>query len=96
VHAVQRTLGHEGGERIAVGRAAALVVRQDDRDAGLGGGADGDPAEALGGDVVAQFEAEGVAVEGQCDVGVMDLDEAPGNSEIHAPKTREPAPRVPA
>ena len=38
----------------------------------LGGRADGEPAEVLAGDVVAQFEAESVAVEGQCEVGVMD------------------------
>ena len=94
VDAVQGALGDEGGERIAVGGAAVQVVREDDRDAGLRGGADGDPAEAVAGDVVAQFEAERVAVEGQCEVGVMDLDEALGESEIHARNAREPAPRA--
>ena len=69
VDAVQGALGHQGRERVAVGGAAVQVVREDDRDAGLGGGADGDPAELLAGDVVAQFEAERVAVEGQCAVG---------------------------
>ena len=76
VDAVQGALGEEGGERVAVGGAAVQVVREDDRDAGLGGGADGDPAEVFAGDVVAQFEAECVAVEGQREVGVMDQDEA--------------------
>ena len=74
--AVQSTLGDEGGERVAVGGAAVQVVREDDRDARLGGGADGDPAEVFAGDVVAQLEAECVAVEGQREVGVMDQDEA--------------------
>ena len=69
VNAVQGALGEERGERVAVGGAAAEVVRQDDRDAGLGGCADGDPAEVLAGDVVAQLEAERVAVEGQRAVG---------------------------
>src|SRR3712207_7331928 len=41
-------------------------------DVGLGGGADGDPAEVSFVDVVAQLEAERVAVEGQHLVGVMD------------------------
>jgi hypothetical protein len=62
VDAVQGALGDEGGDRVAVGGAAVQVVREDDRDASLGGGADGDPAEAFPGDVVAQFEAECVAV----------------------------------
>ena len=78
VDAVQRALGEQGGERVAVGGAAVQVVREDDRDAGLGGGADGDPAEVFLGDVVAQLEAERVAVEGQGEVGVMDQDEACG------------------
>ena len=76
VDAVQGALGDEGGERVAVGGAAVQVVREDDRDVGLGGGADGDPAEVSAGDVVAQLEAERVAVEGQREVGVMDEDEA--------------------
>ncbi len=72
VDAVQGALGDQRGERVAVGGAAVQVVREDDRDAGLGGGADGDPAEVLAGDVVAQLEAERVAVEGQREVGVVD------------------------
>ena len=65
-------LASERGERVGVSGAAVQVVREDDRDAGLGGRADGDPAEVAAGDVVAQLEAERVAVEGQCEVGVMD------------------------
>jgi hypothetical protein len=65
VDAVEGALGDEAGDRLLVGRAAVQVVGEDDRDAGLGGGADGDPAEVAFGDVVAHLEAEGVAVEGQ-------------------------------
>src|SRR5450432_3876235 len=72
VDAVQGALGDEGSDRVVVGGAAAQVVGEDDRDVGLGGGADSDPAEAFAGDVVAQFEAEFVAVEGQREVGVSD------------------------
>ena len=64
VHAVQGALRDERRERVAVGGAAVQVVREDDRDAGLGGRADGDPAEVSAGDVVAQLKAERVAVEG--------------------------------
>ena len=53
---------------------------------GWEGDADGDPAEALVGDVVADLEAERVAVERQRRVGVVDLDEACGEREIHAPQ----------
>ena len=52
------------------------VGREDDGDAGLGGGVDGYRAEALVGDVIAQFEAKGVVVEGQCEVGAMDSEKA--------------------
>ena len=72
VDAVQRALRDQRGDRVAVGGAAVQVVGEDDPDLGLGGGADGDPAELPAGDVVAQLEAERVPVEGQCDVGVMD------------------------
>ena len=87
-------LATQGGERVAVGRAAVEVVREDDRDAGLGGGADGDPAEVVAGDVVAQLEAERVAVEGQREVRVVDEDEARGKREVHARNARERAPRA--
>jgi hypothetical protein len=76
VHAVQRALREERLKRVAVGGAAVQIVRKDDCDPRLGGGADGDPAEVFAGDVVAQLEAERVAVEGQRAVGVMDEDKA--------------------
>ena len=85
VDAVQSPLGEEGGERVVVGGAAVQVVREDDRDAGLGASADSDPAEVFASHVIAQFEAECVAVEGQREVGVMDQDKASGKREIHAP-----------
>ena len=69
---VERPLGHERGHGVGIGGAAVQVVGEDDGDAGLGGGADGDPAEVAFGDVVAQLEAERVAIEGQRLVGVMD------------------------
>ena len=70
-------------ERVPVGRAAAHVVREDDRDTGLGCGADGDPAEAFVGDVVTQFEAEDVAVEGEGAVEVAHLDPDVGEPVGH-------------
>jgi hypothetical protein len=94
VNAVQGALGDEGGERVLVCGAAVQVVREDDRDALLGGGADGDPAEVSFGDVVAQLEAERVALARQGEVGVMDQDEAFGTSAGHASNPRQPAPRA--
>lgn len=91
VDAVHRALGHERGDHVAVGRAAVQVVREDDLDAGLRGGADGDPAEALAGDVVPQFQPECIAVEGQYEIGVMDLNEASRKREVHARHTKERA-----
>src|ERR1043165_4214856 len=82
--AVERALGDQRGDRLAVGGAAVEAVREADRDARLGGGADRDPAEALVGDVVAYLEAERVAVEGQREVRVMDDDEALRKRELHA------------
>ncbi len=76
MNAVERALGDERRERVAVGGAAVEVVGEDDRDVGLGGCADGDPAEVTAGYVVAQVEPESVAVEGQSDVGVIDEHEA--------------------
>ena len=58
---------------VVVGGAAVQVVREDDPDARLGGAADGDPAEVAVGDVVADFEAERVAVERQREIGIVDL-----------------------
>jgi len=48
-----------------------MRLEQDDFDL-LPGGADGDPAEAVGSDVVADLEAERVAVETERGVGVME------------------------
>ena len=73
---LQRALGDQRGDRVAVGGTAVQVVREDDPDLGLCCGTDGDPAEVSAGHVVALLEAEGVAVEGQRDIGVMDYDEA--------------------
>ena len=42
--------------------------------------------------IVAQFEAERVTVEAQCELGLMGEDEALGKSEVHARKARQPAP----
>src|SRR6185437_10037560 len=83
----------EGGIEVVGAEVAAVqVVRDDDRNAGLGGGSYGDPAEALVGDVVAHFEPERIPVERQCDIWVMDLDEAGRKSEFHARNASERAP----
>src|SRR5215469_16258264 len=84
VDAVEGSLGEQSSDYVTVLGAAALVVGEDDRDVGLRGGADGDPPEPVVADVVAQFKAEYVAVKGQCEVRVMDEDEAAGNRDIHA------------
>jgi hypothetical protein len=76
VDATESALGDERSDRFAVGWAAMQVVRKDDLDIGLRGAANGDPAEAFTGDVVAYFEAERGAVEAQRDIGIMDLYEA--------------------
>jgi hypothetical protein len=55
-------LGHERQEGVAFGlRTTAVRLEQDDVDV-LVGSADGDPAEAAGRDVIADMEAERVAV----------------------------------
>src|SRR5262249_59693282 len=92
VDAVKRALRNERGDRVAISWAAANVVRQDDRDAGLGARADRDPAEAVVGDIVVQLKTQRVAVEGQREVRIMDLDEAAGKCEIHSRKAMWPAP----
>ena len=51
-----------------------MRLEQDDVDV-LPRGADGDPTEAVGRDVVADLEAERVAVEAERGVGVVDGDE---------------------
>ncbi len=60
---LQRALRHEREEGVALGlRPTAVGLEQDDVDV-LAGSTDGDPAEAAGRDVVADLEAESVAVE---------------------------------
>jgi hypothetical protein len=51
-----------------------MRLGQHDPDLGLGVGDERDPAEAIVGDVEADGEAEGVAVEGECRLGVVDGD----------------------
>jgi hypothetical protein len=68
-------------------------LEQDDVDV-LSGGADGDPAEAVGRHVVADLEAERVAVEAERGVGVVDGDEHRGDGGCHATTVRAPTRRV--
>ncbi|CAM5657673.1 hypothetical protein SAFG77S_04357 [Streptomyces afghaniensis] len=56
---------------------------QHDVRAGLADGADRDPAHALVSDVLADFEAEGVAIERQGGVRVVVRKEAGVNGEVH-------------
>ncbi len=56
---------------------------QDDGRAGLVGGADRDPAHPVVSDVVANLEAEGVAIEGQGCVRVVVGEEARVNGDVH-------------
>src|SRR5215472_4219989 len=79
VDAVEGSLGEQRGDDVSVGRTAALIVREDDRDVWLGSRADGRPPEPFITDVIAQFQAEYVAIKGQREVRVMDEDEAAGN-----------------
>ena len=62
----------DGGRRI-----------QDDGRAGLVGGADRDPVHPAVFDVVADLEAEGVAIEGQGCVRVVVREEARVNGDVH-------------
>src|SRR5947199_798867 len=62
---LERPLRHERQEGVTLGlRTAAMRLEQDDVDV-LFRGADGDPAEAAGCDVVADLETERVAVEAE-------------------------------
>src|SRR5919199_5194693 len=79
-------LGHHLGDGAAlvVGDAGVGGRRmQDDGRAGLVGGADGDPAHPAVADVVADLEAEGVAIEGQRGVRVVVWEEARVNGDVH-------------
>jgi hypothetical protein len=59
------------------------VRRQDDGRAGLVGGADRDPAHPAVSDVVADLEAEGVAIERQGGVRVVVREEGPVDGDVH-------------
>ena len=75
VDRVQLTLGENGREGVPVLLGAARVrLRQYDRDLGLAVGDEGDPAEAAEGDLVAHLQPEGVAVEAESGIGVVDQD----------------------
>src|SRR5680860_383008 len=85
------SLGHHLGDGAAlvVGDAGVGGRRvQDDGRAELVGGADRDPAHPLVSDVVADLEAEGVAVEGQGGVRVVVRKEARVNGDVHGSQTR--------
>src|SRR5438552_14231814 len=58
------------------------------RRAGLVGGADRDPAHPAVSDVVADLEAEGVAVEGQGRVRVVVREDARVNGDVHGGHSR--------
>ena len=84
-------LGHHLGDGAAlvVGDAGVGGRRvQDDGRAGLVGGADRDPAHPAVADVVADLEAEGVAVEGQGGVRVVVREEARVNGDVHGGHAR--------
>src|SRR5215472_11672218 len=80
-------LGHhlDDGPALVVGDAAAGRSRrlQDDGRAGLASGADRDPAQPAVSDVVADLEAEGVAIEGQGGVRVVMREEARLDADVH-------------
>lgn len=67
--------GEEFLDGVPVGLGAAGVRRREDKlEVGLGVAAQGDPALAVGADVVPDFEAKGVAVEGEGLVEIVDGD----------------------
>ena len=85
---LQRPLRHQRQQGVALGlRPATVRLGQDDVDV-LPRGADGDPAEAVGRDVVADLEAERVAIEDERGIGIVDGDEHGGNGECHATTIR--------
>jgi hypothetical protein len=84
----ERALRDECEQGVALGlRTTAVRLRQHDADL-LSGSADGDPAEAVGRDVVADLEAERVPIEDERGVGVVDGDEHGGNGDCHATTVR--------
>src|SRR5260370_1100043 len=79
-------LGHHLGDGAALVVGGAGVGRrrcQEDGRAGLAGRADRDPAHLSLSDIVADLEAEGVAIEGQGGVRVVVREEARVNSDVH-------------
>src|SRR5207247_4932621 len=80
-------LGHhlDDGAALVVGDGAGADGRrvQDDGRAGLAGGADRDPALAAVSDLVADFKAEGVAIEGQGCVRIVVREKGGVNREVH-------------
>src|SRR3954470_7635438 len=84
-------LGHHLGDRavLVVGDARRGARRvQDDGRVGLVGGADSDPVQPAVLDVVADLEAERVAIEGQRCVGVVVREEARVNRDVHGGHAR--------
>ena len=72
---VHLTLGEHCREGVSVLLGAARMrLRQHDPDLGLAVGGEGDPAEAAVGDFVAHRQAEGVAIEDEGGVWVVDED----------------------
>ena len=70
-----------------------MRLEQDDVEV-LPRGADGDPAKAVGRDVVAYLETQRVALEAEGRVRVVDGDEHGGDGDCHATTQRGPTPRV--
>ena len=71
----QLALREQRGDRVAVLlRAAGVWLGQHDLDLGLAVARERDPAEAVARDLVTHGQAEGVAVEGEGGVGVVDED----------------------
>lgn len=87
---LQRPLGHERQEGIALGlRTTAVGVRQDDVDV-LSWGADGNPPEAFRRNVLADLKAERVSVEAKRYIGVVYGDEHCREADCHARTVEAP------
>ena len=83
-HAVERALGQQAGEQVAV-LVGVTHARgyEDDLEVGLRRRRDREPAEAGERDVDLDFEAERIAIEGERLVLVVDGDERVGDGEVH-------------
>src|SRR3954451_13742923 len=91
VDAGERALGHHLGDRLAlvVGDPGGGGRRvEDDRRAGLAGRADGEPVHAAVLDVVANLEAERVAIEGQRGFRVLVREESCVDRDVHGGHAR--------